>query len=299
MDRGKENFVNRFDLGILGGLGVAPISVFSPSFWWHCGNIPLVLVELNSKYTANSPRVWGFFTPLSLLYTKGISTGMAVNGGPDSGPKGAVTEDEYGVLKKPNIANVVFGDLEIQPWYGNAAYFDTKYSHHELGIEVANGVKQKKDTTRGSTTRKTPPPGFGSEIDPENLGIWLDRLFVCEYCFKYTIDEDKFEIHRVACKQNKSLPMVGKLVYRDDVSPYVLYDRLEDTWNHSFVRTFVFLESCFSMTNRYIIMSTSLIFMCFMGLIPMICLKIVTKNLILNLWGFSQKSFYLGMVTTT
>lgn len=147
---------------------------------------------------------------------------MAVNGGPDSGPKGAVTEDEYGVLKKPNIANVVFGDLEIQPWYGNAAYFDTKYSHHELGIEVANGVKQKKDTTRGSTTRKTPPPGFGSEIDPENLGIWLDRLFVCEYCFKYTIDEDKFEIHRVACKQNKSLPMVGKLVYRDDVSPYLI-----------------------------------------------------------------------------
>lgn len=136
-------------------------------------------------------------------------------------------EDEYGVLKKPNIKTVVFGDLEIVPWYGNAAYFDAKYSKSSLGIDIdtnrstgksSNGSKQVPK----SQNSPTPTTNGGTGGGDNNDHFWLDRLFVCEYCFKYTAQETKFETHRVTCKHNEKLPTIGNLVYWDDRSPFII-----------------------------------------------------------------------------
>lgn len=103
---------------------------------------------------------------------------------------------EYGVLERPNIRRVVFGNYEISPWYGNGALFSDKSSKRHLGIESF--------TTAPSSH------------------YWLDSLYVCEYCFKYTSVEVKCQLHRAACKYNKPKPTIGELVYWDDDSPYIV-----------------------------------------------------------------------------
>lgn len=44
--------------------------------------------------------------------------------------------------------------------------------------------------------------------------IWLEKLFICDSCFKYTDDEKDYEAHLLACDHlNKQL---GKIMYRDE-----------------------------------------------------------------------------------
>lgn len=121
-------------------------------------------------------------------------------------PKPKVKEDvDYGILKKPNIGEVHFGNYSLKPWYGNTAYFDPRGNGSALGIEAEPSKRPKK---------------AGDTIGEDSY--WIDELFVCEYCFKYTTNGDHISSHRVNCNYNKELPTVGKLVYRDDESPYLI-----------------------------------------------------------------------------
>lgn len=112
---------------------------------------------------------------------------------------------DYGILKKPNFGLVHFGNYLMKPWYGNTAYFDPRGNGSTLGIE--------------SDPIKRPKKGIETNVGDS---YWIDDLYVCEYCFKYTTNQDLMISHRVSCTYNKKLPTIGRLVYRDDETPYLI-----------------------------------------------------------------------------
>lgn len=122
----------------------------------------------------------------------------------------------YGVLHQANIGKVIFGDYIIDPWYGNTAYFDLYSPKRELGIMVDNGKPKAQKLNTGGKVHN------GDNTKKDNNDVWIDTLYVCEYCFKYTIDRMVIESHRMLCQFNTSLPLLGRLVYRDDKTPYLI-----------------------------------------------------------------------------
>lgn len=114
--------------------------------------------------------------------------------------------DEYGVLHVPNIGLVLFGEYEFDTWYGNSAYFNSN-GDLELGIDTIKAG--------GSQRRRTP-------LAPQESLLWLDKLCVCEYCFKYTADAAKMTLHRMVCPLKKPFPPLGRLVYSDTKAPYLI-----------------------------------------------------------------------------
>lgn len=106
-----------------------------------------------------------------------------------------VEDGLYGIIESPNISRIRFGEYELNTWYGSAVYFakDKK----TLGIKQAalgNAVRRK------------------SEVNKEE--IWIENLYICDSCFKYTDILEDFENHMLACDhQNKQL---GKVMYKDE-----------------------------------------------------------------------------------
>ncbi|ODV79653.1 uncharacterized protein CANTADRAFT_50365 [Suhomyces tanzawaensis NRRL Y-17324] len=119
----------------------------------------------------------------------------------------------YGVLNSRNIGRVDFGNHEFDTWYGNAAYFNPlDVNHSDLGYSFLNKLVHDP----GFKIKKKADGHIPSD------GYWLDKLYVCDYCFKYTANETEIHNHRVVCPLNKPKPTIGKLVYRDDVTPYYI-----------------------------------------------------------------------------
>lgn len=120
----------------------------------------------------------------------------------------AITTQEseyYGLLHSRNINRVRLGDIEFDTWYGNAAYFHTT-NHSELGYLLHN--RPPKD------------PAWKKKGNP--LQYWLEMLYVCEFCFKYTDKSDIMCAHRLQCRYHTRRPTVGRLVYRDDQQDLVI-----------------------------------------------------------------------------
>lgn len=110
----------------------------------------------------------------------------------------------WGVLNRRNIRCVVLGNYKYDTWYGNGAYFnlaDTAHSH--LGYEFSNII-----ATQPKARKKTPVE--------ETDCYWLDTLYVCEYCFKYSSKSSETNIHRRSCSNKFPKPIIGDLVYYDD-----------------------------------------------------------------------------------
>lgn len=103
-----------------------------------------------------------------------------------------VEEGVYGLVELPNIEKVVFGTNEITTWYGSAVYFGK--DKKRLGVR---SVHEKAGRSHSGV-----PPGQ----------IWLDRLYVCDKCFKYTEVKDEFKQHYLSC----SVGQIGKIMYKDE-----------------------------------------------------------------------------------
>ena len=88
----------------------------------------------------------------------------------------------------------MFGNYTIETWYGNGAYFAR--SRHQLGTEITPAARKIDDLL---------------SVD----GFWLDTLYVCDFCFKYTSEKSKMDVHKVVCPLNRPFPPIGKLVYAD------------------------------------------------------------------------------------
>ncbi|CAI4035600.1 hypothetical protein SMKI_13G2500 [Saccharomyces mikatae IFO 1815] len=95
----------------------------------------------------------------------------------------------YGILNERNIKQIQFGLSKRFPtWYGSAVYFDPETKR--LGCS-----ESKCQLSSASSER-----------------YWLDTLFVCEYCFKYTDDRTRFEAHVAFCPFQYRSP--GKIKYK-------------------------------------------------------------------------------------
>lgn len=104
---------------------------------------------------------------------------------------------EYGVLEQRNIDLVRLGDREFETWYGNGAYFP-RLGSDKLGIDT-------------SAKRRALPQGF-----------WLEKLFVCEMCFRYSAESDAMLAHRATCLLKTQYPAIGQTVYAEMRTPYVI-----------------------------------------------------------------------------
>ncbi|CUM63426.1 uncharacterized protein PRCAT00001001001 [Priceomyces carsonii] len=120
----------------------------------------------------------------------------------------------YGVLKTRNIKRVQLGDYEFDTWYGNAAYF-MPLNHTMLGFEYRNLLLKKNELSIKGLSKSS-----GLEVAAE--GFWIDTLYVCEYCLKYSSESSSMEKHRVVCQMKSPNPQIGKLLYRDEISPYLI-----------------------------------------------------------------------------
>ena len=108
------------------------------------------------------------------------------------------TEDEeiYGILDKPNIRYVQFGlNKRFATWYGSNVYFGR--NKRTLGFKDSNN----EHTAKQSPTEKK----FEDQY-------WIDTLYVCEYCFKYTDDEAELIGHECFCRYKNKPP--GRIKYR-------------------------------------------------------------------------------------
>lgn len=99
-------------------------------------------------------------------------------------------DDLYGILNERNIREVQFGiDKRFPTWYGSNAYFSPDGKH--LGFEEDSHCLAKSG---------------------ENSQYWLDTLYICEFCFKYTDMESKFTSHVAHCKYKSHAP--GRIKYK-------------------------------------------------------------------------------------
>lgn len=124
------------------------------------------------------------------------------------------------MLRERNIRRVVFGDREFDTWYGNAAYFFPN-EHTMPGYEYANkaaldpAFKRRKQSTAEEPRPDTP-------TTHPDTDLWIDKLYVCNFCFKYTVHGSEMASHRPKCPHRTPLPQVGKMHYRDDENHYVI-----------------------------------------------------------------------------
>ena len=95
----------------------------------------------------------------------------------------------YGILNERNIREVQFGcDKRFPTWYGSTVYFSSNTRQISY-----------KETERGSPKR-TPLDQY-----------WLDTLYICEYCFKYTDTEHDLSKHTMYCAFKNKAP--GRIKY--------------------------------------------------------------------------------------
>lgn len=143
--------------------------------------------------------------------------------GDDSGSevgKNGQKSEFYGVLDLQNIRRVCFGKYEFDTWYGNAAYFST--DQMTLGYNKVAAVPGFVDGRPGIKHNLGSDTSSSSSSSSPSSGFWLDKLFVCEYCFKYTDKRTEIALHAISCPFNKPYPPIGKLMYRDDCTPYII-----------------------------------------------------------------------------
>lgn len=104
-------------------------------------------------------------------------------------------ETLYGILNERNIRQVQFGlDKRFPTWYGSNVYFDLE----------SKLLGYNEDLRNPNRTKETQ--------------YWLDTLYVCEYCFKYTDKEHDFATHVSHCSYRKHAP--GRIKYKS--SQYVI-----------------------------------------------------------------------------
>lgn len=106
-----------------------------------------------------------------------------------------VEEGVYGLIESPNIRTVRFGDYDIDTWYGSAVYFAR--DRKTLGFRYSSLDNPSRSKTL---------------VNKEE--IWLEKLYICDHCFKYTEIKEEFDLHIEVCSLRDT--QLGKIMYRDD-----------------------------------------------------------------------------------
>lgn len=132
-----------------------------------------------------------------------------------NGTSNASKHDEDEKDKERNIDEVVFGDLCFKSWYSS---FYTKDligngngENHSQGVSQGSGKSGKS----GKSTKSAKSCKGGSERESRSAkGLQVDRLFVCNWCFGYTVHGGEMARHRECCERRGSVP--GNCVYEHE-----------------------------------------------------------------------------------
>jgi histone acetyltransferase SAS2 len=143
----------------------------------------------------------------------------------DKDTKNENGDNEYGFLDYRNISRIRLGKYEFDTWYGNSALFkepsfnkfDNKF-HTSLAFKneiTSNENVIAKTTSAGKLLKKLSNSKSLAEItfDEKEKKPWLDVLYVCPYCFKFTDVQIELEQHINCCQFKTKLP--GKVMYND------------------------------------------------------------------------------------
>lgn len=117
--------------------------------------------------------------------------------------------DYHGLISYPNVGEINLGlNHRLKPLYGNNAVFSKK--HYTKTGKFALGPDCDESNT---TSEKVKEQGHDLIINEHaNVNkIWLDTLYFCEYCFRYTDSKEKLAIHIENCYYKHNLP--GRYVY--------------------------------------------------------------------------------------
>ncbi|KAH3674291.1 hypothetical protein WICPIJ_009602 [Wickerhamomyces pijperi] len=129
------------------------------------------------------------------------------------------SSNTYAIISKPNITQIQFGPYTLKTWYGTSVYF-SRNEGHELGFKDCErskvGVKPNKDNTSTISNADTTLDQLDSaDHDQMSNEPWLDKLYVCDYCFKYTDSMGQYQQHYQYCESLQKEFVFGKISYRD------------------------------------------------------------------------------------
>ncbi|SCU96929.1 LAME_0F17920g1_1 [Lachancea meyersii CBS 8951] len=112
----------------------------------------------------------------------------------------------YGILETRNVKYVQFGlEQRFPTWYGSTAYF--QLSTRKLGLRDPDGRLPSRGSASSSGKKAK-----SFHTHPEVSEYWLDTLYVCEYCFKYTDVGKELQEHGTQCPYRFKTP--GRIQYR-------------------------------------------------------------------------------------
>ncbi|GME84586.1 unnamed protein product [Ambrosiozyma monospora] len=106
-------------------------------------------------------------------------------------------KDNYGSLDYRNIPRIQLGPYEFNTWFGNSSVFTTN-------VPDSLGYKEVASNNKKSTSTKK----LMDYID--NKRPWLDKLFFCSTCFKYTDNEEDMKMHLNCCRYRDAPP--GRII---------------------------------------------------------------------------------------
>lgn len=120
------------------------------------------------------------------------------------------TSEEYGFLNYRNVKRLRIGRYEFDTWFGNSAVFsepmfNKSTSKYEVHLAYQDPKEQKK---------------IGNKIKSykdhvvEDEKPWIEVLYFCCYCFKFTDNKEEWECHQQSCKYQFLAP--GKVMYDFD-----------------------------------------------------------------------------------
>jgi histone acetyltransferase SAS2 len=130
-------------------------------------------------------------------------------------------KDEYGFLDYRNVARIRLGKYEFDTWYGNSTFFkeprlNKTDDHFYTELEFKENNLSALIQLSPSKSSKISSAVSGSKqykVDPARKQPWLDVLYVCPYCFKFTDIKLEWEQHLNCCTFKSRLP--GKVMYND------------------------------------------------------------------------------------
>lgn len=126
--------------------------------------------------------------------------------------------NEYGFLDYQNVARIRLGRYEFNTWYGNSALFkepvpnkiNKKLTTKLLFKETITDVNLSPSKNSSSTIMLLLN---NPSIEIEDKKPWIDVLYVCPFCFKFTDKKIEWEQHLNCCRFRNNLP--GKVMYND------------------------------------------------------------------------------------
>ncbi|KAL6930391.1 uncharacterized protein HGUI_01580 [Hanseniaspora guilliermondii] len=117
--------------------------------------------------------------------------------------------DYHGVISYPNVDEINLGlNYRLKPLYGNNAVFSKKH-YTKTGKFVLGSEYEETINTTGKVKEQADDVIIIEHANVNN--IWLDTLYFCEYCFRYTNSRDDLANHINNCYYKHNLP--GRYVY--------------------------------------------------------------------------------------